>query len=181
MAAFRSRDLVNESESQTGWGLTFEATIRPKKHSGLVMALLTSEYNPMVKLDFSLQDRHEHFRLDLGMNTVIEMAGPDRLCDGQQVIVRVSETEVRLQVGDQEARHAVDAGDFAVLKTAWFSRTSVLCLGGLPGVEKLGYSWFLYSGCMQDIRLQGEEVDFNLAWYKHDAISSHSCPASAPL
>ncbi|XP_048450701.1 growth arrest-specific protein 6-like [Rhincodon typus] len=181
IAVFRSSDVVNEAEPQAeGWTLSFEATIRPTKHTGLIMALLTAQYDPMVKLQFSLQDHHEHFRLDLGDSTIINMAGPARLCDGQRLTLSVSETEVRLQIGDQVASHPVEARDFAALRTSWVSHQPVLFLGGLPDVEKLGYSWYLYSGCMQDIRLQGETVDFNQAWYKHNAISSHSCPAPHP-
>ncbi|XP_067879838.1 sex hormone-binding globulin [Heterodontus francisci] len=181
MAVFRCKDLLNESETQMNWFLRFEAVIRPKKHSGVVMALLTGTHDPLVKLEFSLQDRHEQFKLDLGTTTLISMAGPTRLCDGHRVSITISESEVALQIGDQHGAHSVAADDFVPLKTSWFSKDALLFLGGLPDVEKLGYGWHLFSGCMQDIRLQGEAVDFNQAWFKHDAISSHSCPASKPF
>ncbi|XP_078389889.1 sex hormone-binding globulin [Cetorhinus maximus] len=177
MAVFKCSELLNKSESPTGWVLRFEVVIRPRKHSGLVMALLSGAHNCLLKLQFSLQDRHEHFKLVLGSTTLISLAGPTRLCDGQRVNITISESEATLQVGYQHGRHTVDASDFAALNTSWFRKDVLLFLGGLPALKHLGHDSLPFSGCLEDIRLQGEPVDFNQAWFKHNSISSHSCPA----
>ncbi|XP_067828390.1 sex hormone-binding globulin [Heptranchias perlo] len=59
MAVFKGSDFLNESESSVDWSLRFEAVIRPVKHNGVVMAILTGAHDPLVKLDFSLRNQHE--------------------------------------------------------------------------------------------------------------------------
>ncbi|XP_038642936.1 sex hormone-binding globulin [Scyliorhinus canicula] len=177
MAVFRCSDLLNASEAEPSWSLRFEVVIRPKKHNGLVMALLTGEHDPLLKLQFSLQDTHEQFKLSLGTETTISIEGPARLCDGHHINLTISESKATLQIGDQHGRQRVHASDFAALKTSWFKGDTLMFLGGLPGLDKLGYDWYVYAGCMQDIRLQGAAVDFNQVLFKHDSVSSHSCPA----
>ncbi|XP_072349341.1 sex hormone-binding globulin [Scyliorhinus torazame] len=177
MAVFRCSDLLNASGTEVSWSLSFEVVIRPNKHNGLVMALLTGGHDPLLKIQFSLQDNHEQFKLSLGTATTISIESPARLCDGQQLNLTISESEATLQIGDQRGRQTVDASDFAALKTSWFNRDTLMFLGGVPGLDKLGYDWYLYAGCMQDVRLQGVAVDFNQVLFKHDSVSSHSCPA----
>uniref|UniRef100_UPI00398F8186 sex hormone-binding globulin n=1 Tax=Pristiophorus japonicus TaxID=55135 RepID=UPI00398F8186 len=178
MAVFKTSDFLNASASQVNWSLRFEAVIRPKKHSGVVMAIMSGTHDPLVKLQFSRHNRREKFQLDLGAMTLISLPGPPKLCDGVRVAMTITESEATFQIGTQEVAHAVSAEAFTPLVTSWFNRDAMLVLGGLPDVEKLGHDWHLFSGCMQAIRLQGLSVDFNHAWFKHDAISSHSCPAS---
>ncbi|XP_078056873.1 vitamin K-dependent protein S-like [Mustelus asterias] len=176
MAVFRCSDIHNDTDPQS-WSLSFSVLIRPRKHSGQVMALLTGDHDPLVKLHFTQQDRHENFKLILGATTLIDIRGPSRLCNGQILNITITESEATLQIGDQSGHQSVDATAFAALKTSWFKKDTLLFLGSLPALDKLGDGWFYYWGCMQDIRIQGTQIDFNQAYFKDDGVSAHNCPA----
>ncbi|XP_078063475.1 sex hormone-binding globulin-like, partial [Mustelus asterias] len=132
MAVFRCSDIHNDTDPQS-WSLSFSVLIRPRKHSGQVMALLTGDHDPLVKLHFTQQDRHENFKLILGATTLIDIRGPSRLCNGQILNITITESEATLQIGDQSGHQSVDATAFAALKTSWFKKDTLLFLGSLPG------------------------------------------------
>ncbi|KAM9462054.1 sex hormone-binding globulin [Clarias gariepinus] len=58
-----------------------------------------------------------------------------------------------------------------------------LAFGGVPSeaageTEDLPNELHL-QGCLEKVIIQGQELDFDLAFFKHTSISSHSCPAKA--
>ncbi|XP_069776186.1 sex hormone-binding globulin [Narcine bancroftii] len=177
MAVFESSGFHNNSDSQVDWTLRFEATIRPVKHSGAVLAILSQAYKPLLRLDFVEWTRQEQFRLRFGGDPVLQLQGPNRLCSGQRLTLAISREEATLRVGDQQETWPLAKDTFTPLIEAWFKKEAKIFLGGLPVLTILGFDWFNFAGCMQDMRLQGMAVDLNQAMFVHDSISTHSCPA----
>ncbi|XP_051900726.1 sex hormone-binding globulin [Pristis pectinata] len=176
-ATFKTSGFQNDSESQEDWSLRFEALIRPSKHSGVVLAILSQTYIPLLQLDFVQKNRQEQFRLKLGGSTLVQLPGPSLLCEGQRVTISLSASKVSLHIGGQSRSRPVTQDTIATLRTAWFDGEALLFLGGLPALDTLGYDWFYFQGCMQELKVQGVSVDLNQAFFVHEAISTHSCPA----
>lgn len=177
MVVFKTSGFQSDSELPEDWSLRFEAVIRPSKHSGLVLAVLSHTYRPLLRLDFVLENRQEQFRLKLGGSTLLQLPGPSRLCEGQRITLGLSASEVSLHIGSQHATQPITQDTIATLHTAWFDGEALLFLGGLPALDTLGYDWFYFQGCMHELRVQGVSVDLNQAFFVHDGISTHSCPA----
>ncbi|XP_055486707.1 sex hormone-binding globulin [Leucoraja erinacea] len=177
MAVFKTSGFWNVSESLEEWVLRFEGVIRPTKHSGMVLAVLSESYSRLLQLDFVRKDMTEVFRLSLGGTELVEFPGPSQLCQGQPLSLTVSGEEATLAIGDQLQSQPLGPGLFASLHNAWFHTDALIFFGGLPALESMGYNWSYYQGCMQGLKLQEQPVDFNRAYFADESISTHSCPS----
>ncbi|XP_062858916.1 sex hormone-binding globulin [Trichomycterus rosablanca] len=53
----------------------------------------------------------------------------------------------------------------------------ILAFGGAPEENQESKSLHHLHGCLEEILIQGKEINLDLAFLKHRSISSHSCPA----
>ncbi|XP_059817918.1 sex hormone-binding globulin [Hypanus sabinus] len=178
VVAFQAGGFQNDSESPEDWSLRFEAVIRPKKHTGVVLAVLSKTYNLLMQLDIVLKDRQEVFCLKLGDTVLFELPAPNKLCNGHKIVLSLSAEMISLQVVDELRTLQETRNSIATLRSAWIKKEAFVFLGGLPALDTLGHGWYYFQGCMQNLRMQGEPLDMNQALFVHHAILTHSCPAS---
>ncbi|MBN3310669.1 SHBG protein, partial [Amia calva] len=93
--------------------------------------------------------------------------------------VSVWEHGMQLQTGTSAPM--LQPGDLADWLDTWESGV-LLAVGGVPdsscynGSQDQDY----FQGCLLKFSIQGKAVDLDRAWYKHDSVSSHSCPGKEP-
>ncbi|XP_062904759.1 sex hormone-binding globulin [Mobula hypostoma] len=178
VVVFQAGSFQNDSESPEDWSLRFEAVIRPSKHTGVVLAILSKTYNLLMQLDIVLKDWQEVFRLKLGDAVLFELPPPSELCNGLKIVLSLSAEMISLKVGNKLRTLQETHDSIASLRSAWIEEEAFVVLGGLPALDTLGYGWYYFQGCMQNLRMQGKSLDMNQALFVHHAILTHSCPAS---
>ncbi|KAG7464670.1 hypothetical protein MATL_G00167880 [Megalops atlanticus] len=82
-------------------------------------------------------------------------------------------------------KHALEVSDGPIMEDDthdWLSMWNegmVLAFGGVSDGTEDSSSPYLH-GCLRRIQIQGQEVDLDRAIYKHNSVSSHSCPRKRP-
>uniref|UniRef100_A0A8C9WIZ8 Growth arrest-specific 6 n=1 Tax=Scleropages formosus TaxID=113540 RepID=A0A8C9WIZ8_SCLFO len=168
---------LSHADSQV---MNIQLTLRPASALGVLFALVRQDGVP---LSVSLSNYHpskklwqEHVLVSMGETVVTSI--PAFLCDSEKHLVNVTIAgnltllEVDGQQGEVEAGQNQEALDFAAPASTF--------LGGLPDVPLVStpVSAF-YMGCM-DVVINGQLLNLDEAFYKHNDIRSHSCPLGGP-
>uniref|UniRef100_A0A8C9R680 Growth arrest-specific 6 n=1 Tax=Scleropages formosus TaxID=113540 RepID=A0A8C9R680_SCLFO len=161
--------------------MNIQLTLRPASALGVLFALVRQDGVP---LSVSLSNYHpskklwQEVRLQPWLSHENVCAIPAFLCDSEKHLVNVTIAgnltllEVDGQQGEVEAGQNQEALDFAAPASTF--------LGGLPDVPLVStpVSAF-YMGCM-DVVINGQLLNLDEAFYKHNDIRSHSCPLGGP-
>ncbi|XP_043932975.1 sex hormone-binding globulin isoform X2 [Protopterus annectens] len=159
------------------WTFTLAMAVNPVKDNAVLLAITTADHLPLLTL--ILQSREKGFLLTFGNDTKIQTPFPDTLCHGSKLSLVISETNITFQQEDQATLQPIKKADYRALKEAWLDKGALFFLGGMPGLQSAFPHQLLsyFHGCIWDIMVQGQSIDLDRAYYKHDSISSHSCPA----
>ncbi|XP_036404246.1 sex hormone-binding globulin isoform X2 [Megalops cyprinoides] len=128
--------------------------------NGTVLSLKTSQGEPV--LTVTAYNETEEFTVKFGTQTSTVKMEPFHL-------------DLNL------TKHALEVSDGPIMEDDthdWLSMWNegmVLAFGGVPDGTDDGSSPYLH-GCLRLIRIQGQVVDLDRATYKHNSVSSHSCP-----
>ncbi|KAJ8003417.1 hypothetical protein DPEC_G00148100 [Dallia pectoralis] len=164
-------NITHESQS-----LSVQLSVRPASTVGVLLALV---YQDTVPLSISLSDYNrdsqewrEYVLVSVG--DVIVASAPAFLCgtDVREVNLTVVGNLTILEVDGQPGQsHATPGQDLVDL-----SLPTSTCIGGLPDVPLVAtpVSSF-YRGCME-VTVNGQILDLDEAFHKHNDIRSHSCP-----
>ncbi|KAG7471033.1 hypothetical protein MATL_G00120100 [Megalops atlanticus] len=161
-------------QEKEGWSLTVELAFRPVEDKGVLFAILDPHKN--VSFSLSLDQPTKDLVLHLGGQVFGSRSAPPSLCSGESQFLQlqVREGEVVTMLGAEEVMRKLEDKDFQYLKSLWSQPGSMVYLGGLPE----GASSF--HGCLQ-AKVQGVDVDVDLAEVKHGDVHSHSCPPALDI
>ncbi|KAG7467015.1 hypothetical protein MATL_G00148880 [Megalops atlanticus] len=169
---------LSQSDSQV---ISLQLSLRPVSNLGVLFALVRQDSVP---LSVSLSNYHPGKKLQqeyvlVSMGDEVVASIPTSLCDSETHLVNVTIIgnltllEVDGQTGQSELGQNYAVPDL-------LSPASTF-LGGLPDVPLVStpVSAF-YMGCME-VTLNGQLLDLDEAFYKHNDIRSKSCPLVGPV
>ncbi|KAG9348210.1 hypothetical protein JZ751_001945 [Albula glossodonta] len=158
-------------EEDQNWNLLVELTFLPVEDRGVLFAIVDPLRNVSfsVSMNQSTKDLVLHVRDQVFLSTPT----PSSLCTGESQFLQlwVSEDQVMLDLEGKMVIRKLDDQDFRFLKAIWGQTGTMVYLGGLPEDESP------FHGCLQ-AKLQGVDVDLDLAEVKSGDVRSHSCPSA---
>ncbi|XP_054851139.1 sex hormone-binding globulin [Eublepharis macularius] len=161
--------LADESGS-----LAVEMQLSAGRQVGTVLAISPLEQGPVLSL--RLQDTD--VVAQLGDKAVVQTPLPMTGCQGVDVLLRVTSAQLTLRLNGHETSEAIQKTDFEALRHVWLSKDGRLFIGGFPGQgespqpQEEGF----FRGCLREIRVQGHQLDLDMAHYRSHTIWAHSCP-----
>ncbi|XP_066578681.1 sex hormone-binding globulin [Amia ocellicauda] len=154
--------------------ITVEVSVHTERHRGTLFAVLNRQNETLITA--TLQEDTEVLKLTVcGRDTFL----PFPSLGEASLAVSVWEHGMQLQTGTSAPM--LQPGDLADWLDTWESGV-LLAVGGVPdsscynGSQDQDY----FQGCLLKFSIQGKAVDLDRAWYKHDSVSSHSCPGKEP-
>ncbi|XP_043393082.1 sex hormone-binding globulin [Chelonia mydas] len=177
LASFRPADLAGGAAPPNGsWGLEVELGIRAPRQTGLVLAVGT----PDGSLALSLVLQPTAVVVRLGNWTKLRLPLPEGPCLDAPLRLRVSPTQLALQLGNHGGTLPNQPPDFQWLQGTWLGQEGRLFIGGLPDGDKTPrpQEWGAFRGCLRGIRVQGHQLDLDSALFRSDTIWAHSCPGA---
>ncbi|XP_065425322.1 sex hormone-binding globulin-like [Chrysemys picta bellii] len=175
LASFRPADLAGGAAPPNGsWGLQVELGLRAPRQTGLVLAVGAPDGS--LALTLALQPTALVARL--GNRTELQLPLPEGPCLDAPLRLRVSPTQLALQLGNHGDTLPGQPPDFQWLQEAWLGQDGRLFIGGLPegGETPRPQEWGAFQGCLRGIQVQGHQLDLDSALFRSDTIWAHSCP-----
>uniref|UniRef100_A0AAY4CI29 Vitamin K-dependent protein S n=1 Tax=Denticeps clupeoides TaxID=299321 RepID=A0AAY4CI29_9TELE len=173
---------IDYSESNS-WRLDVKMNIRPSSSTGVIFALISNHTVPLSVSVVTRGPEEADLQVFLGDVTVatlktIFLCYPESL----MVEINVSEVGILLSANNSEVSYATPPtlqGALSLLNQTMQNPVQTY-IGGLPAVplSSTPISAY-YHGCME-ISVNGQELDFDEAFSKHNSIRSHSCPPVLP-
>ncbi|OXB63967.1 hypothetical protein ASZ78_006838 [Callipepla squamata] len=172
------------NETKTSWKIEVNAVIQPATDTGVMLALVTEEAS--VPLSLSLIDYHstkklkQQFVILAVEDTVVSRLALD-LCDKKEhtVDILLKKDQLSLRVDGMEGQNELSTSELedslSILESSLQSAVKTY-VGGLPDVNVTATPVTAsYHGCMT-VKLRSKALDLDEALYKHNDITSHSCP-----
>ncbi|XP_029628665.1 vitamin K-dependent protein S [Salmo trutta] len=174
---FSSRVLLGNSSAEpdgADWTLSVELALRTVSARGFLFILVDTQNDYIL----SLKLNHPSQELMLSLRGTLFWSGsyPQTLCSGESQFLQlqVRPGQLVFGMGVTKATMRLTDGDYKLLKRVMSQPGSRVYLGGGPE----GLSSF--HGCLQ-AKIQGVNVDLDLAEVKHGDVRSHSCPAALDI
>ncbi|KAM4675916.1 sex hormone-binding globulin-like [Discoglossus pictus] len=164
-ATFKTTDIIPAVAPQDSqWHLSLQMQLHSQTDSFSLLGVSHPDGDHVL----TLRGEQKTLVLELGNVTALSLPIPDlEGCSGLQLLLEVTHTSVILQFGEKEEQRPITDEQYTNLRDAW-KKGGYLYLGGWPD----NY----FHGCLQNILIQGANIDLDSALYKSDSISSHSCP-----
>ncbi|XP_067417863.1 sex hormone-binding globulin [Emydura macquarii macquarii] len=175
LASFRPADLAGGEVSPDGsWELAVEVGLRAPRQTALLLAVTA----PMWGLALSLALQPTAVVARLGNWTSLRLPLPVGPCLDAPLRLQVSPASLALGLGAAEEVQPTQPPDFQGLREAWLGQGGRLFIGGLPagGEAPWPQEPNSFRGCLRAIRVQGHQLDLDLALFRSDSIWAHSCP-----
>lgn len=162
------------------WAVNIELSIRPSQDTGVLVALVNGSSVPLSLAIMDVSPTIQGIVLAIE-NEVVYRLDQLPVCAGDKLPIQLIATEDRIvlessgETGYSPLAMPQLAERLATLDL--YMRQSVLTyLGGVPDVPMTSAPvTAFYQGCM-DVRINNQVLDLDEAQYKHNDISSHSCP-----
>lgn len=160
--------------------MNIELSIRPSQDTGVLVALVNGSSVPLSLAIMDVSPTIQGIVLAIE-NEVVYRLDQLPVCAGDKLPIQLIATEDRIvlessgEIGYSPLAMPQLAERLATLDL--YMRQSVLTyLGGVPDVPMTAAPvTAFYQGCM-DVRINNQVLDLDEAQYKHNDISSHSCP-----
>ncbi|XP_064159033.1 vitamin K-dependent protein S-like isoform X2 [Anguilla rostrata] len=166
-------NVTAEGEGST-WVLSMELAFRPVEDTGVLFAVVDPHRN--VSFSLSLYQHTKDLVLHLKDQVFGSSSAPPSLCSGESQFLQlqVRAGQVMTELGGDKVTRKLEEQDFHFLRAVWRQPGTMVYLGGLPE----GSSSF--HGCLQ-AKIQGVDVDLDLAQVKSGDIRSYSCPSALDI
>ncbi|XP_038829859.1 vitamin K-dependent protein S-like [Salvelinus namaycush] len=168
--------LGNSSAEPDGadWTLSVELALRTVSARGFLFILVDTQNDYILSL--KLNHPSQELMLRLRGTLFWSRSYPQTLCSGESQFLQlqVRPGQLVIGMGVTKATMRLTDGDYELLKRVLSQPGSRVYLGGGPE----GLSSF--HGCLQ-AKIQGVNVDLDLAEVKHGDVRSHSCPAALDI
>ncbi|XP_058037569.1 sex hormone-binding globulin [Ahaetulla prasina] len=161
------------SPTHGSWLLSVQLRIGAAPQLSTLLTVSGSKQPPVLRL--ALQ--HRDLTAELGNQTVLLLPLPEGGCLDTPLLLRLTPSSFTLRLGDTEISKPTPKADFESLQQLWLSGTGRLVIGGESEEDKSQEAHF-FQGCLNAIRVQGHELDFDEAQHRSDSISAHSCPVN---
>ncbi|KAG5836970.1 hypothetical protein ANANG_G00234300 [Anguilla anguilla] len=151
-----------------------ELAFRPVEDTGVLFAVVDPHRN--VSFSLSLYQHTKDLVLHLKDQVFGSSSAPPSLCSGESQFLQlqVRAGQVMTELGGDKVTRKLEEQDFRYLRAVWKQPGTMVYLGGLPE----GSSSF--HGCLQ-AKVQGVDVDLDLAQVKSGDIRSYSCPSALDI
>ncbi|KAM3823990.1 LOW QUALITY PROTEIN: sex hormone-binding globulin [Vipera latastei] len=171
LAVFPLSDLPSGLSTTDGhWRFSLQLRIRAAPQLSTLLAVWAlEEQRPVLHLALERTD----LRVQLGNQTLLLLPLPAGGCLDTPLLLLLTPSSFMLSLGDTEIIKPTPVDDYQSLKEVWLSARGNLVIGGASGEEKS-----CFQGCLNTVRVQGHELDFDDAQYRSNSISAHSCPGN---
>ncbi|KAJ7313225.1 hypothetical protein JRQ81_004505 [Phrynocephalus forsythii] len=165
---------TGHSPTNGSWSLTLQMGIEAAPQSGTLLAISSLKQTPLLRLDL----QHTDLVARLGNGTILLAPLPLKDCLASQLSLRVTPSRLTLRLGSSEAVKPIPRGEYDHLKHLWLSQRGHLVVGGQPGQElsAMAQERSYFRGCLDTIRVQGQELDLDSAQSRSNSIWAHTCP-----
>ncbi|KAL7982994.1 hypothetical protein Chor_013600 [Crotalus horridus] len=160
--------------SPMDWRFSLQLRIRAAPQLSTLLAVwAVEEQRPALRLALERTD----LTAELGNQTVLLLPLPQGGCLDTPLLLLLTPSSFTLRLGDTEVTKPTPRDDYESLRDVWLSNMGNLVIGGASGEGKTPASP-RFQGCLNTVRVQDHELDFDDAQYRSNSIWAHSCPGN---
>ncbi|XP_029141677.1 sex hormone-binding globulin [Protobothrops mucrosquamatus] len=178
LAVFQVSGLpVRLSPMDGTWGFSLQLRIRAAPQLSTLLAVwAVEEQRPVLRLALERTD----LTAEMGNQTVLLLPLPQGGCLDTPLLLLLTPSSFTLRLGDTEVTKPTPRDDYESLRDVWLSNMGNLVIGGASGTKIKGKTPESprFQGCLNTVRVQGHELDFDDAQYRSNSIWAHSCPGN---